>query len=425
MGKIESIRAREILDSRGNPTLEVEVTLDNKARGWAKVPSGASTGRHEACELRDNDDRFGGLGVRKALDNITRVIAPNLVGLCPMSQAEIDHQLIELDGTKDKSNLGANAIVGVSLATACAAANWLQVPLYRYLGGVNASLLPVPLMNIVNGGKHATSSLDFQEFMILPLGDSFFSSLRIGTEVYQSLKKVLKGEGKGTTVGDEGGFAPQFQLATEALEAILKAIETSRYRPGQDVFLALDVAASELYSGDKYSLTQEGKSLTSAELVDYYAELIQKYPIISLEDGMAEDDEEGWKLLAARLGERIQLVGDDLYTTNVERLRQGILKHITNSILIKPNQVGTLSETMEAIEMAAQAGWTTIISHRSGETEDTFIADLAVGMGSGQIKCGAPCRSERVAKYNRLLKIEEELGREARFKGKRALNLRW
>lgn len=420
---VQSVRAREILDSRGNPTVEAEVLLGDGTLGRASVPSGASTGRHEALELRDGDEgRFGGKGVLKAVANINDKIAPAISGLSALDQALIDRNLIQLDGTPDKSNLGANAILGVSLAVAHAAANQLKIPLYRYLGGVEACLLPVPLMNIINGGKHAEGSADFQEFMVVPVGaESFAQALRIGAEVYQALKMVLRKKRLSTSVGDEGGFAPILTSNKEGVELVLAAIEAAGYMPVEHCLIALDPAASEFYGDGKYALSKEGLSLSSAQLVDYYCQLVSAYPIISIEDGMAEDDWEGWQLLCQKLGAEIQLVGDDLYTTNKERLSQGIRQKASNSILIKPNQIGTLTETIAAIEMAKEAGWTAVISHRSGETEDTTISDLAVAMNTGQIKAGAPCRSERVAKYNRLLRIEEELGRNARYAGREAL----
>jgi len=398
------------------------VLLGDGTLGRASVPSGASTGRHEALELRDGDEgRFGGKGVLKAVANINDKIAAALSGLSALDQALIDRNLIQLDGTPDKSNLGANAILGVSLAVAHAAANQLKIPLYRYLGGVEACLLPVPLMNIINGGKHAEGSADFQEFMVVPVGaESFAQALRIGAEVYQALKGVLRKKGLGTSVGDEGGFAPILTSNKAGVELVLAAIEAAGYKPAEHCFIALDPAASEFYGDGKYALPKEGLSLSSTQLVDYYCQLASDYPIISIEDGMAEDDWEGWQLLCQKLGAEIQLVGDDLYTTNKERLSQGIRQKASNSILIKPNQIGTLTETIAAIEMAREAGWTAVISHRSGETEDTTISDLAVAMNSGQIKAGAPCRSERVAKYNRLLRIEEELGANARYAGRGA-----
>jgi len=422
MSTIDSIKAREILDSRGNPTLEVEVKLLDGIIGQAAVPSGASTGKYEAVELRDGDNsRFNGRGVLKAVANVNEDIAPVIIGMLATDQAAIDHKLIELDGTANKSRLGANAILGVSLAVARAAANLLDMPLYRYLGGAVSHILPVPMMNILNGGKHAADSTDFQEFMVVPAGaSSFHHALQIGTEVYHSLKKVLQDKGLNTNVGDEGGFAPSLSSSQEAIEAVLAAIEKAGYKPGKDCFIALDPAASEFYKDGQYILEREGTSLSSREMVDYYARWVSSYPIISIEDGMAEDDWDGWRLLMEKLGSKVQLVGDDLYVTSVDRLSKGISLKASNSILIKPNQVGTLTETMAAIKMAQQAGWTAVVSHRSGETEDTTIADLAVGLNTGQIKAGAPCRSERTAKYNRLLRIEEELGKGASFTGMRA-----
>ena len=422
MSTIEDIRAREILESRGNPTLAVEVMLHGGATGQAAVPSGASTGKYEAVELRDRDDsRFNGLGVLGAVANVNQHIAPTIVGMPATDQAAIDHKLIDLDGTANKSKLGANAILGTSLAVAHAAASWLNIPLYRYLGRADTYILPVPMLNILNGGRHAAYSTDFQEFMVVPTGARNFShALQIGVEVYHSLKRVLKDKGLNTNVGDEGGFAPQLASNKQAIEVVLLAIEKAGYKPGKDCFIALDPAASEFYKDGQYILTKEVVSLTSKEMVDYYVNWISNYPIISIEDGLAEDDWDGWQLLTQKLGSKVQLVGDDLYVTNVNRLSRGISLKASNSILIKPNQIGTLTETIAAIERARQAGWTTIISHRSGETEDTTIADLAVGLGTGQIKAGAPCRSERTAKYNRLLKIEDELGKSARFAGMKA-----
>ena len=417
MDSIESITARQILDSRGNPTLAVEVELDDGTLGWAAVPSGASTGAHEAVELRDGDPAcFGGKGVLKAVANVNETIAPALLSMSVLEQSELDRIMIELDGTENKSKLGANAILGVSLAVAHAAANLLGVSLYNYLGGVTAHVMPIPMMNILNGGRHAEGSTDFQEFMIVPLGaDDFSSALQMGAEVYQALKAVLKSKGLNTNVGDEGGFAPSLASNQEAVELILAAIEKAGRRPGKDCWLALDPAASEFYKKGKYVLAKEGVSLSSAEMVEYYERWVARYPIISIEDALAEDDWEGWQLLTKRLGDKVQLVGDDLYTTNTQRLARGIAEECSNSVLIKLNQIGTLTETMAAIEMAKRAGWTAIISHRSGETEDTTIADLAVSANTGFIKAGAPCRSERVAKYNRLLEIEEELGPAARY----------
>ena len=422
MSTIKEIKAREILDSRGNPTLEVEVKLSDGATGWAAVPSGASTGKHEAVELRDGDSsRFNGKGVLKAIDNVNQHIAPAVIGMPAAEQEALDHKLIELDGTAHKSRLGANAILGVSLAVAHSAARQFDMPLYRYLGKKDTYTLPAPMLNILNGGKHATNSTDLQEFMVMPAGaNSFAHALRTGTEVYHSLKRVLKDRGLNTNVGDEGGFAPTLSSNKQAIEAVLAAIEKAGYKPGKDCFIALDPAASEFYQDGKYILSIEGTSLTSREMVDYYVDWVSSYPIISIEDGMAEDDWDGWQLITQKLGDKIQLVGDDLYVTNVSRLNQGIELKASNSILIKPNQIGTLTETIAAVERAQQANWTAVVSHRSGETEDTTIADLAVGLNTGQIKAGAPCRTERVAKYNRLLKIEEELGKRARFAGMEA-----
>jgi enolase len=419
MTKIDSVRAREILDSRGNPTLEVEVRLDDGIVGWAAVPSGASTGSHEAVELRDGDkSRFGGKGVLKAVANVNGEIAKAVKGLSATDQAALDRRLIKLDGTANKSRLGANAILGVSLATAHAVAKSAEMPLYLYLGQEDVYTLPVPMLNILNGGKHAADSTDFQEFMVVPAGaKSFSQALRMATEIYHSLRKVLKDRGLNTNVGDEGGFAPSLPSNKEAIEAVVTAIEKAGYKAGKDCFIALDPAASEFYQDGKYVLLREGVSLTSQEMVNYYVKWAKSYPIISIEDGLAEDDWAGWKLLTQKLGDRVQLVGDDLYVTNVERISKGIKIKASNSVLIKPNQIGTLTETIAAIKMAQQAGWTAVVSHRSGETEDTTIADLAVGLNTGLIKAGAPCRSERTAKYNRLLRIEEELGKNGSFAG--------
>ena len=417
---IESVTAREILDSRGNPTVQVEVLLIGGARGIAAVPSGASTGAHEAVELRDGDKRrYGGKGVLHAVANIEETISEAIVGLDATDQVLIDETIIGLDGTANKAKLGANAILGTSLAVARAAAEVLQQPLYRYLGGVSARTLPVPMMNILNGGKHAENSTDFQEYMILPVGaQTFRDALRMGAEVYQGLKKVLHDRRLSTTVGDEGGFAPSLNSNRAAWEVITAAIEVAGYKPGVDIFLGLDVASTELYQNGKYVLAREGRTLTSTEMVDLYEKWIGEYPIISIEDGLAEDDWEGWSLLRKRLGHRLQLVGDDLFVTNTTRLKRGIQEQSANSILIKLNQIGSLTETLSAIEMAKRASFTAVISHRSGETEDTTIADLAVATNAGQIKTGAPARSERVAKYNRLLAIEDELGAEtARYAG--------
>jgi len=419
MTTIKKVKAGEILDSRGNPTLEVAVELSDGTTGRAAVPSGASTGKYEAVELRDGDKaRFNGLGVLRAASNVNENIAAAISGMPAAEQSAIDRKLIELDGTDDKSRLGANAILGTSLAVAHAAANQLKTPLYRYLGGASDYTLPVPLMNILNGGKHAANSTDFQEFMVAPAGArSFRHALQIGAEVYQALKKVLKGRGLDTNVGDEGGFAPSLPSNQDAIEAVLSAIEKAGYKPGHDCYIALDPASSEFYQDGKYILSREGAELSSAEMVDYYVKWAADYPLISIEDGMAEDDWDGWRLITEKLGRKVQLVGDDLYTTNVSRLSQGISLKASNSILIKLNQIGTLTETIDAIKMAQQAGWTAIVSHRSGETEDTTIADLAVALKAGQIKAGAPCRTERTAKYNRLLRIEDELGQSARFAG--------
>lgn len=417
---IEDVIAREILDSRGNPTIEVEVLLMGGERGVAAVPSGASTGAHEAVELRDGDkSRYGGKGVLNAVRNVNDTIGDAIIGLDATDQIMLDEVMIGLDGTPNKANLGANAILGVSLAVAKAAANAQQVPLYRYLGGVSARTLPVPMMNILNGGKHADNSTDMQEYMVLPVGaPTFREALRMGAEVYQGLKKVLHGRKLNTNVGDEGGFAPSLSSNREALEVIVSAIEAAGYKPGVDIFLGMDPAASEFYENGKYVLAREGRTLSSSEMVDLYERWISEYPIVTIEDGLSEDDWEGWKLLRQRLGNRVQLVGDDLFVTNTTRLRRGIQEQAANSILIKLNQIGTLTETMDAIEMARRAAFTAVVSHRSGETEDTTIADLVVATNAGQIKTGAPARSERVAKYNRLLVIEDELGEEtARYAG--------
>lgn len=425
MSTIFDVHAREILDSRGNPTIEVEVTLASGASGRAAVPSGASTGTFEAVELRDGDkNRYHGKGVRKAVENVNEIIAPEIIGLDALDQALIDKTLIELDGTPNKGKLGANAILGVSLACAKAAAAYTELPLYRYLGGVNARELPVPLMNILNGGKHADSGVDIQEFMIAPCGaPSFSEALRMGAEIFHTLAKVLKKRGYSTGVGDEGGFAPNLRSSVEAIEVILEAIQMSGYEPGKDVYLALDVAASELYKDGIYVFEREGVRRNVDEMIEFYTELVEKYPIISIEDGLAEEDWEGWKKLTFALGHRVQLVGDDLFVTNKERLLRGIREKCANSILIKLNQIGTLTETMEAIEVAKRAGYTAIVSHRSGETEDTTIADLVVACNTGQIKTGSLCRSERIAKYNQLLRIEEELGNAAIFRGKEVFRI--
>ncbi|HIU64122.1 MAG TPA: phosphopyruvate hydratase [Candidatus Avacidaminococcus intestinavium] len=420
MALISAVYGREILDSRGNPTVEVEVWLDDGSMGRAAVPSGASTGVHEAVELRDGDKtRYLGKGVAKAVDNVNDIIAEALIGLDPIRQVEIDNLLIRLDDTPNKGHLGANAILGVSLATAKAAAASLDIPLYLYLGGINAKELPVPMMNILNGGAHADNNVDIQEFMIMPVGaDNFSEALRINVEIYHSLKTVLKAKGLSTAVGDEGGFAPNLASNEEAIAVIIEAINKAGYKPGQDIFIALDIAASELYKDNKYELLGEGVSKTASEMVDYYEQLCAKYPIISIEDGLAEDDWDGWALLTKKLGKKVQLVGDDLFVTNEERLIKGINKGIANSILIKVNQIGTLTETFTTIEKAKRAGYTCVISHRSGETEDTTLADIAVAVNAGQIKTGAPARTDRVAKYNQLLRIEEDLATAAEYNGK-------
>ncbi len=423
MSTIKNIKAREILDSRGNPTIEVEVELKDGIKGTAAVPSGASTGKHEALELRDGDKkRYNGKGVLKAVANVNGAIAGAITGMSVFDQKRIDQELIKLDGTPDKSKLGANAILGTSLAIAHAAANAKNIPLYQYLNNAKTYTLPVPMMNILNGGRHAENSTDLQEFMVMPAGaGSFSKAVQMGTEVYHALKKVLKGRGLDTNVGDEGGFAPSLPSNKEAVEAILAAIESAGYKPGKDCHIALDAASSEFYKNGKYALAREGRTLTRDEMVEFYVKWVAAYPIVSIEDGMAEDDWEGWQLLTKKLGDKVQLVGDDLYVTNVERLKKGIEMKASNAILIKLNQIGTLTETIDAIETARKNGWTAIVSHRSGETEDTTIADLCAGLGTGQIKAGAPCRSERTAKYNRLLKIEEELGEKAEYAGMGAL----
>ena len=422
--KIEKIVAREILDSRGNPTVEVDVVLESGIMGRASVPSGASTGEHEALELRDGDkQRYGGKGVQKAVDNVNKIIAPKLIGMSSLNQRGIDYAMLALDGTKTKSNLGANAILGVSLAVAKAAASYLDLPLYRYIGGTNTYVMPVPMMNIINGGSHSDAPIAFQEFMIRPVGaPSFREGLRMGSEVFHNLKKVLHERGLSTAVGDEGGFAPALNGTEDAIESIIEAIKRAGYKPGRkedggDVAIAMDCASSEFYADGIYDYTKfegaKGAKRTSAEQVAYLEELVAKYPIDSIEDGMSENDWEGWQLLTAKLGGRCQLVGDDLFVTNVEFLKKGIEMGCANSILIKVNQIGTLTETMDAIEMAHRAGYTSVTSHRSGETEDATIADIAVATNSGQIKTGSMSRSDRMAKYNQLLRIEEELGDEA------------
>lgn len=421
---IARVFAREVLDSRGNPTIEVDVSLEGGGFGRAIVPSGASTGSHEAVELRDgNAKRYLGKGVLKAVQNVNEIIAPEVVGMDATCQREIDLLLISLDGTPNKSRLGANAVLGVSLAVSKAAADALDVSLYRYIGGASAHVLPVPMMNILNGGKHADNNVDLQEFMIMPVGaNSFANALMMCAEVYHGLKKVLSKRGLSTSVGDEGGFAPDLSSNEEALEVIVEAIKGAGYKPGKDIDLALDPAASEFYNDGKYVLASENKELSSSQMVDYYQSLVEKYPIVSIEDGMAEEDWDGWKKLTDRLGREIQIVGDDLFVTNVKRLERGIREGIANSILIKLNQIGTLTETLEAIEMAKKAGYTAVVSHRSGETEDTTIADVAVAVNSGQIKTGAPARTDRVCKYNQLLRIEEELADEAEFPGLKAFS---
>lgn len=417
---ISTIYGREILDSRGNPTVEVDVILESGVVGRAAVPSGASTGTHEALELRDQDlQRFMGKGVIQAIGNVNELIAPALEGQSVLNQKKIDETLIYLDGTADKSKLGANAILGVSMAVARAAAEYCQQPLYQYLGGAGAVELPVPMLNILNGGSHADNSVDIQEFMIMPVGAERFSEgLRYSAEVFHTLKSVLKKKGYNTSVGDEGGFAPNLKSDEEALALIVEAIQKANYTPGQDILIALDAAATEFYTNGKYIFKKStGQELTSAEMVDFYQGLTEKYPIVSIEDGLSEDDWDGWKLLTEKLGEKIQLVGDDLFVTNPQRLQKGFDMGITNSILIKLNQIGTVSETIETIKMAQKNKFTTVVSHRSGETEDTFIADLAVGLSTGQIKTGSVSRSERIAKYNQLLRIEEELGDTAIYRG--------
>jgi enolase len=422
MSQIEKVHAREILDSRGNPTVEVELLLKSGAAGRAAVPSGASTGEFEATELRDGDkSRYLGKGVTKAVGNVNGEIAEAVHGHDALDQTGLDRTLIELDGTPNKSRLGANAILGVSLAAAHAAAAEEGLPLWRYLGGEAAHLLPVPMMNVLNGGAHADNKVDFQEFMVVPAGaPSFSECLRMGAEVFHALKGILHDRGLGTAVGDEGGFAPDLSSNEEALQMLMRGIEAAGYRPGEDILIALDPAASEIRSGDAYELEHEGRSLSAEEMADYWAELAGKYPIVSIEDGMDEEDWAGWKALTERLGDTVQLVGDDLFVTNVERLQRGIDAGVANSILIKVNQIGTLTETLAAIDLARSNGYTAVMSHRSGETEDVTIADLAVATGCGQIKTGAPSRSDRVAKYNQLLRIEESLGADATFPGRSA-----
>lgn len=422
---IEEVHGLEVLDSRGNPTVEVTVRLKNGATGKAMVPSGASTGRYEAIELRDGEKRFGGKGVERAVTNVNTRINDRLVGCNALNQREIDRMLIEADGTENKGKYGANAILGVSLATAKAAAEALGLPLYRYIGGVSGHTLPVPMMNVINGGCHAANSIDFQEFMIMPVGaETFAEGLKMCAEIYQHLKQTLQEKGLSTGVGDEGGFAPDLSSAEEGLDLLMQATEAAGYKPGEDICFAMDAAASELYEDNEKRYYFPGESRMKGkeiyrnpeEMVQYYETMVERYPIISIEDGLGEEDYAGWKVLTYRLGEKIQLVGDDLFVTNAKRLQDGIEKGIANSILIKPNQIGTLSETLDAILLAQKAGYTTVISHRSGETEDTTIADIAVAVNAGQIKTGAPCRAERTSKYNQLLRIEEEMGSEACFK---------
>ncbi len=422
MATIKAVRAREILDSRGNPTLEAEVELSDGTRASAAVPSGASTGKYEAVELRDNDkSRYNGLGVQNAVSNVYQHIAPAIVNMDAADQIAIDQAMIRMDSSPNKANLGANAILGVSLAVAHAAAKSMRLPLYRYIGGAGACLLPVPMMNILNGGRHAANSTDLQEFMIMPVGaDNFSHALQIGVEIYQQLKKVLKEKGYNTNVGDEGGFAPSLESNQQAVEAILTAIEKAKYLPGKDCLIALDPASSEFYKDGCYVLEKEGKTFNSQEMVDFYVKWTAQYPIISIEDGMAEDDWDGWQLLMKKIGNKVQLVGDDLYVTNVKRLEIGLQKKASNSILIKLNQIGSLTETLAAMRLAMVNNWTAVVSHRSGETTDTTIADLSVALNTGFIKTGAPCRSERVAKYNRLLQIEHELGSSAKYAGMQA-----
>ncbi|MBW2218059.1 MAG: phosphopyruvate hydratase [Deltaproteobacteria bacterium] len=420
MTEIINVKTREILDSRGNPTVEVDIETASGAFGRAAVPSGASTGTREALELRDTESkRYGGKGVSNAVNNVRDIITPEIIGMDAADQVALDNFMIELDGTPNKSKLGANATLGVSMAAARAAADAYLMPLYRYLGGLNARSLPLPMMNIVNGGEHAANNLDIQEFMIIPVGaSSIVEAVRMGAETFHSLKNLLKEKGLNTAVGDEGGFAPDLNSNEEAIQLILKAAESAGYSPGTDIGIALDPAASEFYKNGKYELKSEGKSLTGKEMIDYYADLVDKYPLLSIEDGLAEQDWDNWAMMTERLGASIQIVGDDIFVTNPEIFKEGIEKGIANSILIKLNQIGTVTETLDTIEMAKQAGYTTVISHRSGETEDTFISDLAVGVCGGQIKTGSMSRSDRVAKYNQLIRIEEELGQAAVFSSK-------
>jgi enolase len=423
MSEIIGVHAREILDSRGNPTVEVDILTESGSWGRAAVPSGASTGAHEAAELRDGDNkRYLGKGVLKAVDNVNEVIADEIIGLSVLDQAEIDQTMIQLDGTENKSNLGANAILAVSLAAARAAAQYTELGLYQYIGGPNARILPIPLMNILNGGAHADNGIDFQEFMVMPVGaESFSQALRMGTEVFHHLKSVLKAKGLSTNVGDEGGFAPNISSNTEAIETVLQAIEKAGYRPGEDIYIAMDAASSEFYDREKgvYRFKKStGDEFTSAQFVQYWKDWSEKYPIISIEDGLDEDDWAGWKALTSAIGSKVQLVGDDLFVTNVNRLQRGLNEGIANSILVKVNQIGTLTETMNAVQLAQRNGYTAVMSHRSGETEDSTIADLAVGMHTGQIKTGSASRSDRMAKYNQLLRIEEMLGSQAEYPGR-------
>ncbi len=422
MSKIVNIVAREVLDSRGNPTVEAEVHLQGGIMGRAIVPSGASTGSHEALELRDGGTRFVGKGVLKAVENVRNAIAPALIGMDAFEQIALDRTMLALDGTSNKSKLGGNAILAVSMAAARAAAHALSIPLYRYLGGSNAKTLPLPMMNVINGGAHADNSVDFQEFMVMPVGaPSFSEALRYGTETFHALKKVLSKRGYNTNVGDEGGFAPDLGSNEEALEVLLEAIQNAGYEPGKDIAIALDPAVTELFKDGKYHLEGEGRSLTTDEMIDFWADWVARYPIVSLEDCLAEDDWEGWAKITARIGDRVQLVGDDLFVTNTERLQRGIDEKVANSILVKVNQIGSLTEAMDAIELAKKSGYTTVISHRSGESEDAFIADLAVATNAGQIKTGSASRSDRIAKYNQLLRIEGELGQGATFLGRKSL----
>lgn len=417
MTELIDVMAREILDSRGNPTIEVDVVLACGAKGRAAVPSGASTGTREALELRDNQEtRFMGKGVLNAVVNVNEVIAPEIIGYDAMDQAGLDRTMQDIDGTDNKSRLGANAILGVSMAAARAAANACEIPLYQHIGGINARVLPVPMMNIINGGAHAANNLDIQEFMILPFGaDSIAQAVQMGAETFHNLAKILKGEGLSTAVGDEGGFAPDLKSNEEALEYIINAIEAAGYRPGKDIGIALDAAASEFYKDGKYIFASEGRELSAKELIDYYEKLVEKYPLYSIEDGLAEDDWDSWEIMTQQLGNSIQIVGDDIFVTNPDIFQKGIREGIGNSILIKLNQIGTVTETLDTIQMAKESGYTTVISHRSGETEDFFIADLAVGVNAGQIKTGSLSRSDRVAKYNQLMRIEEKLGESACF----------